>query len=156
MRWRSMSTAVVLTVVGVPSAAAATYTYASSSAPQYVSGYGSTARTYGKWDITKPSSTAVRSKLVSTYYRYTDGDNHTVYAVLYTDVSGGFPATNGSTSSSHDNVVSSSWTSFRSLPNHTVSATTAIRSATGNIRSCLDVPFRTDPCSSFKSPSVSY
>jgi hypothetical protein len=129
---------------------AAAVSYATKSSPLSVSGYGSWGKTYGDWTATRSSSTKIRSYLSSAYYRYKDADNHTVYAKMNTTVPG-HGETNKQTS--HDNVYDA-WTAFRSRPSVDLYPNTSgTVSVQAGVRTCLDVPWRTDPCSS-SSPTM--
>lgn len=130
----------------LPAASAVAVTYATSSSPQTVSGYGSTARTHGNWTATRVSSSQVRSSLTTASYRYTDADNHTVYVTMNTAAPN---STAMNIHSSHDNVVSSSWTSFRTRPSANLYPTpiTSKARVEGAIQTCLDIPARPDVCS---------
>ncbi len=76
----SVAIAVVLSIACIaPAASGAAIAYATAQSPQYVSGHGSWARSYGTWDAYKSSNQTVRSRLSTSYYRYMDADNHTVY-----------------------------------------------------------------------------
>jgi hypothetical protein len=135
----------------VPVASAVTMAFATSSSPQYVSGYGSWANAYGNWTGARISSTGFISRLSSGYYKYFDADNHTVYVRLQSNVSS---IDGGDSHSSHDNVYSSSYTSFRSLPSHSLQSPYTPSVLRGNVWTCLDIPFRFDPCSSRATMSV--
>lgn len=132
-------------LVAAPVGSAAAVSYASKSSPLSVSGYGSWGKTYGNWNASRSSSTKIRSYLSSAYYRYKDADDHTVYATMNTTVPGHAELNN---ETSHDNVYNA-WTAFRSRPDVSLypssSGTAAVRAA---VRTCLDIPWRSDPCSS--------
>lgn len=139
----------VVAALGITSATAALgASYATSSAPQTVSGYGSTARSYGNWKASRISASQVRSQLTTAYYKYTDAHNHTVYVKMDTQVAPGSGSINNATS--HDNIVSGSWTAFRSRPSATLWPAT--QGGTAEVQAvivtCLDIPARPDVCSS--------
>jgi hypothetical protein len=113
----SVAMAVMLSIACIaPAASGAATAYATAQSPQYVSGYGSWARSYGSWDAYKSSSQTVRSRLASSYYRYMDADNHTVYVKFVSQA--GIHAGAGNTNTG--NAVGSSWTSFTSRPSFTL------------------------------------
>ncbi len=145
-------TALLLTLGLVPLGSAAAVSYNSQASPQYVSAYGSWGKGYGAWNATRSSSTTIRSYLSSAYYRYKDGDDHTVYTNMSTTAPG-HGDTNNHTS--HDNVYDA-WTAFRSRPSvllyPTTSGTVTVKAG---MKTCLDVPWRTDPCSSSTTKSLS-
>lgn len=152
MRTRILGIAVVLAAIlaSASSASALTRAYASASSPQSMSGYGSSASTYGTWFITKRDSSSIASSLSAASYRYTDADNHTVYVDLnsYAYRAANSTFANLSKQSSHDNIVSGAWSAFRSRPSVVLSImTSGTISVSGGIKTCLDVPLRTDPCS---------
>jgi hypothetical protein len=147
-------------IVGASAATTATATvnWATSSSPQSVTGYSSWAKTYGTWDAVKGTSGSydtVRSYMPAAYYKYYDADNHTVYVRTSTNVTAGSSIISSTSSaSSHDNVYSNAWTAFRSRPSSTMSMqfNGSVKVTTG-VHTCLDVPFRIDPCSSAKMVS---
>lgn len=141
--------------VAAPSAAAVSTAYASPSSPQTVSGYGSWAKTYGNYTVTRLSATSARATLSSNYYKYYDSDNHTVYTYMGATGNGAW-TTSGTGESSHDNTYSSSWTSFRTRPSKQVNATAGpLTTVNGTVITYLDVPWRSDPASSTKYLSFS-
>ncbi|TFH72117.1 hypothetical protein [Cellulomonas sp. HD19AZ1] len=120
--------------------------YATSGSPQTVSAHGSTARSYGNWSATRVSSTQLTSLLTTAYYRYNDADNHTVYVTMNSAAPNSFSM---NVHSSHDNVVSGSWSSFRSRPSASLHPTPITQRARveAAVKTCLDVPLLPDACS---------
>jgi len=131
-------------LVGAPIASAATIAFATVGSPEYVSGYGSWANAYGNWTGSRVSSTSLSSRLSTGYYKYFDAADHTVYVHLDSAASGSYYA---SSDSSHDNIYSSSYTAFRSLPSHSLASSSNPALVKGTVSTCLDVPWRFDPCS---------
>jgi hypothetical protein len=155
-RWGRRAGAMVsLSLVAVlsgPAALAASGAWGTSSDPQSVSGYGSWGKAYGNWSGTKVSSGKFNSKLSSGYYKFFDADDHTVYTSLSSNVS----SIDGDvTETSHDNVYSSSWSAYRSRPNHNLNSPYTPTTMKATIRTCLDIPVRSDPCSAVKSFTAS-
>ncbi len=154
---RIVLTALLVPVLAVGSYATA-HAFASSTSPLTVSGYGSWGKSYGSWTVTRGSGTAVRSYLPTAFYRYDDSDNHTVYVKLTTEVgkagSGYFDRV-AEVHLGHENTVSSRWTSFRKKPTANLDA---LKNrgiiATGGVVTCLDIPFRADPCGTLGLRSV--
>jgi hypothetical protein len=136
---------------GVPASAAA-LAYASSAAPLSVSAYGSTTRSYGNWTAT--SGNDVRSYLTSSYYKFTDADDHTAYVRLYSHSSHATPGWGVGRETSHDNVISSSWTAFRTRPSVTLSVSPRAVTITSHTAACLDIPIRPDECGQYKALSL--
>lgn len=142
----------IVAVAGITSATAALgVSYASSGAPQTVSGYGSTARSYGNWQASRLSASQVRSQLTSAYYKFVDADDHTAYVRMDTQVAPGSASIGNGTS--HDNVVSGSWSAFRSRPSVTLWPSTqgGVVTVQAVFVTCIDVPARPDVCSSGSS-----
>lgn len=139
----------------VPAGSAGAIVWATSSSSQYVSGYGSWARSYGNWDAVRKTNTStsktIRSYATSAYYRYFDADNHSAYVALNTSVPS---RDSGWAHSSHDNgYVPGTWLAFRSKPSVTLDIVPSFRgtlTVNAGIRTCLDIPFRPDSCSSTK------
>lgn len=134
-------------VLLAPAGSAVAVSYATLSSPQYVSGYDSWARTYGDWTASRASSTKVRSYVTAARYRYFDADNHTTYINLRTASPG---SADLNTHSSHDNVSSGAWASFRTVPSTdlypSALAGAAVR-VDATVQTCLDIPLRPDVCS---------
>jgi len=146
------SFALLIAMCLTPLGSAVAVTYASQASPQTVSGYGSWGKGYGSWNATRTSTTTIRSYLASAYYRYKDADDHTVYSNLSTTVPGHGDTENHT---SHDNVYDA-WTAFRSRPSVNLYPTTSgTVSVKAGVKTCLDVPWRTDPCSSSITKSLS-
>lgn len=139
--------AVAAALASVP-VAHATVAYATKSSPQTITSYGTTGKTYGYWDASKSSTTAIRSYYPSAYYWYNDADDHTIYvkSLSFASQNGHDIASTGG-STNHGNVYGA-WTRFSSVPNSTMSISgwsgTIVTRA--NTYTCLDVPWRTDPC----------
>lgn len=124
----------------------------SSSNLLVVTGYGSTAKAYGQWRVAD-SSNGTRSFLDSNTW-YANADNHKKYAYFETWVNSGYCIQPNYTSCSvayyayasaetaHSNNGNWEW-----LYANTDIPANASYAKAGIIRVCLDVPFRTDPCS---------
>lgn len=138
----------MLLVALVPQAASWAAVYATSGTPQKVEGYGSFGRTHGEWDAKRVGSD-FESRTWRAKYRYVDADDHTIYVRL-NSWAGVLPSKEAQ--SSHDNKISSAWTDFRWGALHKVSRS-GLSKANVEVRTCLDVPWRTDPCSAKKSLS---
>lgn len=120
------------------------YKYWPSSGSISVSGYGSTAWAYGQWRVAD-SSAGTRSWLDS-YTWYVNADDHKKYAHFQTRVStlpGGPFNYYAEAETSHSNQQSGQWLYANTAvsPSHSY--------ARAHVRVCLDIPFRTDPCSGF-------
>lgn len=132
-----------------PPAAAESWNYASQSAPLSVSGYGSWATTYGTMSTIRTGVNAAQVKMTSAYYKYYDADDHTVYIAM--GYSADAPLGDaGIVESSHDNVYpSSSWTMFLARPSiiaHGAPGASQLYEVDGTVSSCIDVPWKFDPC----------
>lgn len=155
---KTVFAALALVAVVAPAASAVTSTYATGTSPQYASGYGSEVRSYGTWVIYDRTESTVYSGL-SAYYKYSDADNHKAYTSLNVT---GKSRTSGATfnytdDSSHENIVSGAWSTFSSPAQMMFGFGTAgITDSTGAVKTCLDIPWRFDPCSTTKTISTSF
>lgn len=95
----------------------------------------------------------MHSYLTSSYYKFTDADDHTAYVRMYTVQATSTPGWGYSVESSHDNRISSAWTAFRSLPSYTLRVSSGAVTVTSRIATCLDIPARPDACSAYKTLS---
>ncbi|WP_433531081.1 hypothetical protein ACQPYA_02875 [Micromonospora sp. CA-263727] len=123
----------------------------SSSSPLTVTGYGSTARGYGKWRVVD-NSQGTRS-YTSGYYWYSNADNHKKYGWMMTQSNSGLCVAPQYTScsssyynytsneSSHSNTTGGQWLDFSTRVDPGGSYARAQQKV------CLDVPVRSDPCS---------
>lgn len=123
----------------------------SSSNPLSASGYGSTAKGYGKWRVVD-NSQGTRS-YTSGYYWYSNADNHKKYGWMMTQSNSGIcyaPEYTSCTASfynytsnesTHSNVTGGQWLDFSTKVDPSGST------ARAQERVCLDVPVRSDPCS---------
>lgn len=139
----------------IPAGSAASVAWASASKPLRVDGYGSWSETYGNWEAVRKTNTStsktIRSYASTAFYRYFDADDHTTYVALNTSV----PSRDtGSAHSSHDNSYrAGTWFAFRTRPSVTLEIDPRFRgtlTVNAGIRTCLDIPFRPDSCSSTK------
>ncbi|GAB1640189.1 hypothetical protein [Krasilnikovia sp. MM14-A1259] len=125
----------------------------SSSAPLTVKGYGSTAKGYGKWRVVD-NSQGTRS-YTSGYYWYANADNHKKYGAMvsqsnagvcyapqYTSCTAAYYNA-GSAESTHSNVTGGQWLDFSTAAAFNGNYARAAEQV------CLDVPFRSDPCSGY-------
>jgi|GEM_PF-923464 len=138
-------------VSAATASSAVTASYATSTSPQVASGYGSTARTYGTWVASKKSATSVSSSLSAAYFRFINADNHKAFVELNTIVQR--PASNDfvnlAKTSSRETKVSGSWSAFGTPPSVSLPINTSgTLNVSAGVKTCVDVPFRTDPCSS--------
>ncbi|WP_207204609.1 hypothetical protein [Sanguibacter massiliensis] len=123
--------------------------YATTSSPQTVKGFGSSASTFGEWDATKVGGD-FESRTWRTKYKIVDADDHKVYVRLS---SWAYSLVEiGEVHTSHDNKVSGSWTDFRWAALDRMNRWGASK-VSGSLATCLDVPWRSDPCSSNKTHS---
>ena len=131
-------------------ASAVSKSFGTTSTPLSVSAYGSVAKSYGSWSINDQSFEATFTQLVA-HYKYTDADNHKVFTAV--SVSGtqrqGGAKFSAYLETTHVNIVSSSWTAYPTSPWTNISTPSAgTADAVGTAKVCLDIPWRTDPCTS--------
>jgi hypothetical protein len=123
----------------------------SASNPLYVSGFGSWAKAYGQWRVAD-SSNGTRAFLDS-YTWYNNADNHKKYAWTRTWLNSGYCAAasylsctasyykGASAETPHSNRAAAEWlyasTGLSGSANY----------ARAEVRVCLDIPLRGDPCS---------
>lgn len=149
-RWVVALTAVAISVIAVPAASAATqnWVYASASSPQFVSGYGSWAKTYGTLKVSRLSNTSARVSLVSTYYKYYDSYDHKVYVSMQYKADKPMGSAGGA-ETNHGNLYRGVWTVFGTLPSKVAwseSSAKKLHTIEGSASTCLDIPARFDPC----------
>ena len=143
---------VTLAMVAVitPAASAVTKDFATTSSPLSTTGYGSTAKSYGTWTIEDRGYGSTYTAIWANY-KYTDAADHTVFSTVNVSVT---LRSNGSKFSryletSHDNTVTAAWTVYREQDWSDIAmSSSGLADATGNAKVCLDVPWRTDPCTS--------
>lgn len=145
------ATAFVASLLAAGSGCAwAAQSYASSSRPLSVSGYGSTASSFGTWSITHTNGT--RSQL-SASVRIINADDHKVYAYLTTYTNSGicFSGQYLSCSQPFYKYASTSTGRFASPVWVKTSAATSLPGtanvARAGIQTGIDIPFRADPLS---------
>lgn len=147
----SVAIAVVLSIACIaPAASGAALAYATAQSPQYVSGHGSWARPTG---VGTPKRVVARRFALACRVRTTGAWMRTI--TLFTSSLSkrrGFTLTLATlTPETRSGVVglrSPVAPTSRSIPQETGSV-----KVTASIRTCLDVPFRSDPCSGAKTHS---
>lgn len=153
-----LAAAAVVVGIVAPTASAVTKTYASSGAPQTVKGYGSTGKSYGTWVGYDRTETTIYTGL-DAKYKFVDGDNHKVYTEFSLSAKGRTSGASwsGGDASSHESTVSSAWRSFSSQAQRMEPMKTAgTIDATVTVNTCLDVPWRIDPCSTTKKITTTF
>lgn len=127
-------------------------TWASSSKPLTVTGYGSTGWGYGSWTVSSGTD-GTRSRL-SANLKYKNADNHKVFAKLQTWINAGYCATSPYLSCTSQYYYYTEKDTDRSNDTSkwvTKSATTGLPGtadfARAGIQVKLDIPVRTDVAS---------
>ena len=96
---------------------------------------------------------------MNSKYKFTDADNHSVFVVLTTtakSVNTGKTAS-GVDESSRENNVLGSWSTFSVAPWRNLYLPTAGNiTASGKIKTCLDIPARPDSCSASVTKTVTF
>lgn len=152
-----LATALTVAIV-IPTASAVTVTYAASSSPQTVTGYGSTGKSYGTWVAYDRTESTIYTGLTARY-RFVDADNHKVYTEFDLSAKGRTSGASwsGGDQSSHESTVSGVWRAFSSPAQRMEAMNTAgVIDASASVRTCLDVPWRIDPCSSSKKITTTF
>ena len=148
-----------------------------STSPLVKSGYGSTAKAYGYAKIFNGSN---GTKLYTySWNKFTDGDNHQAYVQGFSEWNAGecrststtvtiygvsVSSTSTCTKVTFDgaaisranglNYTKSSWTA---MPTRTSSPNSGADRGRANVQVCIDVPWRTDPCTDHSiSPMDTY
>jgi hypothetical protein len=113
-------------------------------------GYGSTVWANGQWRLYDTGG-GPRSYLDS-YTWYANADDHKKYAHFYTQFNtyGAWNSYEGA-ETGHSSTTSGSWLYANTGINRTAS-----NQFRAHVRVCLDIPFRSDPCSDYTDTASSY
>lgn len=153
-----MVTASVVVGLVAPTATAVTKTFATAASAQSVSAYSSTGKSYGTWVGYDRTDTTIYTGL-DAKYKFVDADNHKVYTQFHLSAKGRTSGASwsGGDDSSHESTVSNSWRAFSSKAQRMEPMKTAgTIDATVTVHTCLDVPWRVDPCSTTKKITTTF